>query len=72
LKAKAQSLEADARIRYAEQFDELEQKVEATKNKLKELGEANEDNWEQFKDGVENSWGALRSAVREAIAKFKN
>ena len=71
LKAQADSSAADARIKYAAQFEELEQKVDATKAKLKELGEASEDTWERLKDGVESSWDALSTAVRSAAAKFK-
>jgi len=34
-------------------IDELEQKVDATKDKLKEMGEASDDAWEQLKVDVE-------------------
>ena len=71
-KAKAKISTADARIKYAKQIDELEQKIDATKAKLKELGEASEDAWERLKDGVESAWGALRTAVRDTTAKFKD
>jgi mevalonate kinase len=71
-KAQAKSSAADTRIKYSKQVDELEQKVDATKVKLKELGEASEDAWEQFKDGVESAWGALSAAIRNAAAKFKD
>ena len=59
-KAGAKNSAADARVKYAKQVDELEQKLEVTKAKLKELGEAGEDAWEQFKGGVENAWDSLR------------
>jgi hypothetical protein len=72
LKAQAKSSAADARIKYAKQVDELEQKVDATKAKLKELGEASNESWEQLKDGVETAWGALIAAFRDAAAKFKD
>jgi hypothetical protein len=70
-KAKAKSSAADARIKYTKQVDELEQKVAATRVRLKELGEAGDDAWEQLKDGVESAWGALSAAIRDAVAKFK-
>jgi len=63
-KAGAKSSAADARVKYAKQVDELEQKLEVTKAKLKELGEAGEDAWEQFKDGVENAWDSLSAGFR--------
>ena len=71
LKAKAKISTADARIKYTKQVDELEQKVDATKAKLKELGEASEDAWEHLKDGVESSWGVLSAAVRDTAAMLK-
>ena len=70
-KAQAKSSAADVRIKYAKQVDELEQKVDATKGKLKELGEASDDAWEQIKVGVESAWGALSAAIQNAAAKFK-
>jgi len=71
-KAQAKSSAADARIKNAKQVDELEEKINATKGKLKELGEASEDGWEQLKIGVESAWGALSTAIRNAAAKFKD
>ena len=69
--AQAKSSAADARIQHAKQVDELEQNINATKAKLKELGEASDDAWEQLKVGVESAWGALSAAIRNAAAKFK-
>jgi len=40
-------------------------------SKLKQLGEASDDAWEQLKVGVESAWGALSAAIRNAAAKFK-
>ena len=71
LKAQARNSAADARIKYDDQIDKLQQKVDATRGKLKELGEAGEDSWEQLKAGVEQSWDGLSSAVRDAAARFK-
>jgi superoxide dismutase, Fe-Mn family len=63
-KANAKSSAADVRIKYAKQLDELEQMLDATKAKLRDLGEAGEGAWERVKDGVESTWGALSTAVR--------
>ena len=71
LKAQAKISSADARIKYAKHVVEIEQRVGATKARLKELGEASEEAWEQLKDGVESAWGALSAAIRNAAAKFK-
>ena len=71
-KAKAKNSAADTRIKYYKQVDELEQKINDTKGKLKELGEASDDGWEQLKVGVESAWGALSTAIRNVAAKFKD
>ena len=70
-KAQAKSSAADTRIKYSKQVDELEQKAVATRTKLKELGEASDDAWEELKVGVESAWGALSAAIRNAAARFK-
>jgi hypothetical protein len=54
----------------AKQVDELEQKINATKSKLKELGEASDG--EQLKVGVESAWGAFSTAIRNDAAKLKD
>lgn len=71
MKAQAKVSSADVRIAYAKQVDELEQGIDATKAKLKELGEAGEEAWEQLKEGVESAWGTVSVAVRDAAARFK-
>jgi hypothetical protein len=72
LKAQVKSSAADAHIKYAMHVEELEQKLEATKAKLKELGEASEEGWERMKGGVESAWSTLTTAIRESVAKFKH
>jgi hypothetical protein len=72
LKARAKTEVADSRVKYARQVEDLEQKLDTAKAKLKELGEAGEDAWERVKDGVENAWGALSAAIRDSVAKFKD
>ena len=71
LKARARSSAADACITYNDQIDKLQQQIDATQGKLKELGEAGEDSWERLKDGIEHTWNGLNSAAKDAVARFK-
>ena len=71
LKAAAKNSAADARIEYENQIEELEQKVDTTKTKLKALADAGEDAWEDLKDGVDNAWSTLSKAVKDTAAKLK-
>lgn len=71
-KDRAKSLTADVSIKHAKQVvDDLERMVDTAKAKLKELGEANEDDWEQHKDGVENVWHVLQSALNDTVIMFE-
>lgn len=72
LRAEAKNSAADTRIKYEKQIEKLEQNIDATKSKLKELGEASDDAWEHLKDGVENTWDTLSQAVRDTSAKLKD
>lgn len=67
-KAQMKIAGADAQISYAKQIERLEQGVETTKGKLKELGEASEEAWERIQVGVESAWHSLSTAVKEATA----
>ncbi|MGD9950887.1 MAG: hypothetical protein AB7U29_20850 [Desulfobulbus sp.] len=71
-KAQADNSAADARIKHAEQFDKLDQEVDALKDKLKEFGESSEDSWELIKEGLENSWNVLSTTIRRVADKFKD
>lgn len=71
LRAVAKGCAADARIKYDQQIEELEQKVDTTKTKLKALADAGEDAWEHLKDGVDNAWSTLSKAVKDTAAKLK-
>ena len=71
LKAQADSAAADARLKYAEQIDDLEKSVAATATKLDELASASEDTWERLKGGVEKSWESLSKTIQQATARFR-
>lgn len=71
-KAEAKSSTADVRIKYDRQIDSLERDIDATKIKLRELGESGEDAWEELKDGVESAWDRVTAAFKDATAKLKS
>lgn len=71
LKAKADNAQADAKIEYLEQIDDLREKqVEATE-KLAELQTAGESAWEDLKAGVESSWDSFEDAMKKAMSRFR-
>jgi peptidoglycan hydrolase CwlO-like protein len=72
LKAKTKSAAADVQIQHGNLLEEVEQKFNAAKARLKELKETGSDAWEHLKEGTEKAWETLRGAVSEAAAKFKH
>ncbi len=71
LKAKAGKAEADARIEYHEILEDLKEKQEKAKGKIKELRQAGDEAWKDMRSGIENAWNNLRESVKSAISKFK-
>jgi uncharacterized protein YhaN len=71
LKAKADKAEADAKLEYYEQIEDMRVKQETAKDKLAELTAASDDAWEDLKAGVEGAWLALGDAVGNATSRFK-
>ncbi len=71
LQAKADQAEAEAKIDYYKQIEELRAMKEAAGKKLSELQATGDDAWEDLKAGVESSWASLRNAVKSATSRFK-
>ncbi|HEX5671052.1 MAG TPA: hypothetical protein VFX66_05895 [Sulfuricurvum sp.] len=70
-KAEAKNSAADVRVKYNEHLDELQGMADATQAKLIELDAASEDAWEHMKEGIENAWDSLGTAIKDTAAKFK-
>src|SRR6056297_2046857 len=70
LQAKAAEAGADARVEYEKQVDELREKQDEAREKLKELDNASDDAWQDIKEGVEKAWESLGDAVKSARERF--
>jgi predicted nucleic acid-binding Zn-ribbon protein len=71
-KAQAKRLQIDDQIKqHAKHVADLERKVNATKAKLKELGEADDDTWDLLADGVVNTWTDLQFTLEDTVTAFK-
>ena len=68
-KAEPITLTASERARHINRIEELELKVEAAREHLKQLDEAHEDVWHEIKEGVENMWVELQDEIQQAITK---
>lgn len=71
LKAKADKAEADAKIEYYKQIEELRFMQESATNKLAEFKDAGDDAWEDLKTGIDSAWDTLGNAMKAATSRFK-
>ena len=70
-RARGMGFTAEVKDRHEKHIAVLERKLDATKTRLRELGDAEEPVWESLKEGVENTWSALQAALQEAVENFK-
>jgi len=72
LAAKADQAEADAKIEYEKQLEDLRAKRKDVEDKMAELQQAGDGAWEDLKAGIENAWDSLGSALKSAASRFKS
>lgn len=70
-KARASMASADAQLKIIKHIKILEKKIDENKAKLSELSNSSEEANETIKQDVESAWDSLKSAMKEASAKFK-
>lgn len=71
LEAKLENAEAGLKLKRAEELQSLRAKQQAAAEKMKELGSATGEAWQQVKITADQIWADLKSGVAEAHAKFK-
>lgn len=71
LEAKANEAQADARLRYESEIEELRQRREEARERMKELERAGEDAWDGFRENAEKAWKDLDEGFRKAWSHFK-
>lgn len=69
--ARAEKVEADARIRYDEEIAVLRMKQEAVRVKVLRVRQAGGASWGELKSGVLDATGDLKNAVERAIARLR-
>ena len=70
LKARADKAEADARLDYYEQIEELRAMQDDAKKRLVELQQASDSAWQDLKAGLDSAFDSLGSALRRAASRF--
>lgn len=71
LKAKANAAEADTKIEYEKEIEELEAMQATANEKLDHLKNASDDAWEDLKAGMDNAWSSIERSLNSARSRFK-
>ena len=71
LRAKADKADADMRIKYHDQIDNLQEKKEKIRKQLSSLQNAGEEGWQDLKKGLEEAGDSLSKAFSSIKSRFK-
>ncbi|WP_421621288.1 hypothetical protein [Alkalilimnicola ehrlichii] len=71
LQAKARQAEAEARIRYHDQIEELRRQRNRAEENLKEARGASEEAFREMRTRLEGAWDDISKAFRKAVDRFK-
>lgn len=71
LSAKANQSQADLKLRYLEQIEELREKRNEVEAKLDALQEASGSAWDEIKEGLEDSFHVWKNSFSKAKAAFE-
>lgn len=70
LENKIKELDIDKKFKYQDRIQELRNRREEVKQKIKEIQEASGDAWQDFRKGAEKAWQAFREGIENARAQF--
>lgn len=71
IEAKADQAEAESKIEYEKQLEDLRAKRKDVEEKMAELQQAGDGAWEDLKAGIEIAWDSLGNALKSAASRFK-
>jgi predicted nucleic acid-binding Zn-ribbon protein len=71
LAAKADQANAETKIKYHKQLEDLRAKRKDLEDKIAEVQQASESAWEDLKQGIENSWEILKASFRKSKSEFE-
>ena len=70
LKEKAKNAKAESKLKYQENIDKLELKMNEGKSKLKDLKESSAEAWDALKDGADSIWDTMKATFAEVREKL--
>lgn len=71
LAAKASQAQADARLKYNEEIDNLKKQREEADRRMRELQSSSEEAWNSVREGMEAAWDRMNNALKDAVSRFK-
>jgi chromosome segregation ATPase len=71
LEAQARSAEADMKMQYDRQIEELRRQRDQAEKQLRELRTAGDESWERLRKGMEAAWDDMSRAFRDAADRFR-
>lgn len=71
VEAKMKEAEADAKLEYQKQLDEMRKRRNEAEAGLKEVADAGDQAWDDVRHGFERAWGSLSEAFERARSRFK-
>jgi len=72
LREKARHATAETKLKYQDNIDRLELKLDEGKSKLKDLKESGGEAWESIKDGADSIWDTMKVTFAEVKEKFRD
>ena len=70
LRAKAEKAQAEARLKYMEEVDDLRAQQKKAEARLEALQNAHGEAWKDMKSGVEAAWDEMGDAMKRAWGRF--
>ena len=71
LAARARQANADARIEYQEQIDNLRRHRDEAEKRLRALRESGDSAWKDLKKGADEAWDEMEKAFKKALTRFR-
>ena len=70
LKARADKAEAETRLEYQKEIEDLQKRGKEVEEKLAEVRQTGEGAWEDLKSGIQNTWDSMEEALKSARSRF--
>jgi uncharacterized coiled-coil DUF342 family protein len=72
MRARADRMDAEARLEMRPHFEAVHARIDAAKARLRDIGDAAEDTWEEMKMNADQAWQDFKSSVEGAYDAFRN